>query len=90
MSASAEKRVVISTGVVTPFFDFGAGHTVTGSQVNGNRLIAVVDDQLKIVDIAASAIASLDNQFYNGPALSPDGKLLVAQSAGDLWLFKLP
>jgi hypothetical protein len=47
---------------------------------------------LDMVDLASATVTPISGAviLYAHPALSPDGKHLVAESNGDLWLFDLP
>lgn len=103
-------RQVVSTGVTTVVFDFGA--TIARDvQVRGNRLVAITGGavswqdrasdgwiqfdhggDLVYVDLAAPAPQQLSpvNMLLRRPALSPDGRSVVAESGGDLYLFTLP
>jgi len=82
-------RQVLSSGAVTALWDFGAGHTVRWAQRTGNRLAALVDGGVWVVDLAASTATQLDSG-YESLALAPDGLRLVALKQSDLWLFDLP
>lgn len=83
-------RQALSTGAVTALWDFGTGHAVRSAQRSGNRLAAVVDGFIRVVDLTAGTSAPLDNLAYESLALSPDGRRLVALRQRDLWLFDLP
>jgi len=83
-------RRALSAGTTTVLWNFGTGHVADGVQLSGNRLVALVDGQLTAVDLAVGTTAVIDATIYGHPALSPDGKRLVALRAGDLWLFDLP
>lgn len=47
---------------------------------------------LEMVDLASATVTPISGAviLYAHPALAPDGKHLVAESNGDLWLFDLP
>lgn len=86
-------RQVLSTGVVSSVWDFGAGRSVYWAQRSGARLTALVDGMPWLVDLGAATsapIANPGNLRYQSLALSPDGRRLAATRAGDLWLFDLP
>ena len=86
-------RQVLSTGAVTPVWDFGAGHSVLWAQQAGSRLTALVDGAAWLVDLGAATatqIGAPSGSGYESLALSPDGRRLAAGRAGDLWLFDLP
>jgi len=109
-------RLVLSTGTITVFYDFGAGFGIVRDvQVAGSRLVAVVGGSagvldpalnglslppiqldfggaLVMVDLATNVTTAIGppSALYRHPALSPDGTRLVAERAGDLWLFTLP
>lgn len=83
-------RQVLSSGAVTALWDFGAGHSVQWAQRAGNRLAAIVDGAIWVVDLTAVTSTQLANPTYGNLALSPDGLRLVALQQRDLWLFDLP
>ncbi len=98
-------RQALSTGAVTALWDFGTGHSVSWAQRAGNRLAAIVDTSIYVVDLTAGTSAPLGSVAYGSLALSPDGRRLVAQRSvfgqshlvgasnqpsGDLWLFDIP
>ena len=83
----------LSTGTVAPFFNSGSGHVAGGVQYANGRLVALVDTELTRVDFSAGGPPVrqvISARPYFTPALSPDGKRLVASRQGDLWLFDLP
>lgn len=100
-------RYVVSTGVRTVVYDFGA--IARDVQFAAGRLVAVVGGAvvfenrpgaglvqvdfggaLVAVDLASGVPTTVGTGAYRHPALAPDGRRLVAERYGDLWLFTLP
>jgi len=84
----------LSAGVVDTLWDFAGAAMVRDVQLAAGRLAAVVNDTLRVVDLAtgqpvsAAVVASPRNL-----ALSPDGRRLALESPGrapDLYLVELP
>ncbi len=83
-------REVLSTGVVSLYWTFGFGGA-TAVQVSGDRLAAVVNGQVELVNLTAGTTQFIDTLAYNA-LLGPVARrpAAVANRAGDLWLFDLP
>lgn len=82
-------RLAMASGVVDTVRDF-APSIPNAVQVSGRRLALTLDGLVALASLDTTAIQYLDTLPYNGLALSPDGKRLVAQRDGDLFEFVLP
>ena len=95
-STTMIERRVLSTGAVTPVFDFGVA--VRDVTTGGGRLAAVTGSGLWLV-LPGSGVTELTAPGvtrFRRPALSPDGGRLVVEGytnssrSANLWLFDLP
>jgi hypothetical protein len=81
VQVAGNRLVVVVGGKVQPFVGQGVG--LVQSDLGGD---------LYLVDIGTGADSLLNPPatFFQHPALSPSGMRLIAEAAGDLWLFHLP
>jgi len=81
VQVAGNRMVVVVGGIVRPFDGVGVG--LVQSDFGGD---------LFLVDLATGNAAAVNARgtFFQHPVLSPSGTRLVAEAAGDLWLFDLP